>query len=116
MPAGPAPTTATRRGRCSVGDGATPSSDTTGILTRPRPGAPGTPPLVRPDDARAIRSDAGVVAVEAALQVLGQRDPAARGEGRLGAVLLGRRQRAGAGQPAVLPGQVARGGHGADDP
>src|SRR3954470_3060454 len=35
MPAGPAPTTATRRGRSADGGVAEPSAGTTGILTRP---------------------------------------------------------------------------------
>src|SRR4051795_3336624 len=35
MPAGPAPMTATRRGRSADGGVAEPSADTTGILTRP---------------------------------------------------------------------------------
>src|SRR4051794_39898411 len=86
MPAGPAPTTATRSGRSGDGAGSAPSSVTTGILTRPTRCAPG--------------SDAGDVAVQAVADELGQGDPAAVGQRWLAAVRRRLGLRAGAGQPA----------------
>src|SRR3954470_19986220 len=86
MPAGPAPTTATRSGRPGEGAGSPPSFVTTGILTRGSRCAPG--------------SVAGDVLVETVADELGQADGAAVGQRRPPAVgdrpgLAGR-----AGQPA----------------
>src|SRR4051812_43812724 len=52
MPAGPAPTTATLRGRRADGDAEESSSATTGILTPPRAGAPGLLDAARREVAR----------------------------------------------------------------
>src|SRR3954469_680480 len=101
MPAGPAPTTATRSGRPGEGAGSTPSSLTTGILTRRSRCAPG--------------SAAGDVLVESAADELGQAHQPAVGQRRLPAVgdrpgLAGR-----AGQPAGQAVEVAVPGDRADD-
>src|SRR3954452_21925104 len=101
MPAGPAPTTATRRGRSVDAAGSTPSSLTEGILTRGRRCAPG--------------SDAGDVAVEPAADELSHGDPAAVGQRRLAAVRRRAGLGAGAGQPAVEAVEVAVPGDRADD-
>src|SRR3954471_21801460 len=100
MPAGPAPTTATRRGRSTDGGRGVPSSGTTGIL--------------HPAGPRGA-SSAGQVAIETALHVLGQPHPAARRERRFLAVPPGAGQRGRTGQPAGAAGEVAGGGHVADD-
>src|SRR3954470_3386629 len=100
MPAGPAPTTATRRGRSADGRRGVPSSGTTGILPCPRP----------PDT-----SSAGQVAVEAALHVLREDDLAAGRERCLPAVGLRSAQRARPGQPAGTAGEIAGRGHATDD-
>src|SRR4051794_12826557 len=95
MPAGPAPTTATRSG------GAEPGEDTTGIL--PSAATPGT------------RSLTGDVAVELVLDVLGERDPPRGCQRR--SLADGPRAGgcAGAGQPTVEFGEGAVRGNGAGD-
>src|SRR4051812_18200430 len=101
MPAGPAPTTATRRGRSVDAAGSTPSSLTEGNLTRGGRGGPG--------------SDAGEGAVEPAADELGQGDPAAVGQCRLAAVRRRAGLGAGAGHPAVEAIEVAVPGDHAGD-
>src|SRR4051794_21450165 len=107
MPAGPAPTTATRSGWFPDG-GAEASSVTPRILTPRGPRAPAQRARKRP-------SAAGVVAVQPGDDVLAEGHPPARGQRRWIAGRRRRGQRGAAGQPGMPPGEDAARADGADD-
>src|SRR4051794_28704485 len=110
MPAGPAPTTATRSGWFPEGVEGAPSSDTSCILTPRGTRAPA-------QRARIVSaSGAGVVAVQAGDDVLAERHATAR-DGRGGAAGRRRPGQAGRpGQPVRAPGENAVGPDGSRDP
>src|SRR3712207_1580090 len=116
MPAGPAPTTATRSGRddegAADGGGAAPSADTTRILSWPGPFAPDPP---RDPEPGARSSAAGDVVVQVAGDVLAEHDVAVGHQRVLLAGVLGLLDGHRSGEPAAQPGQDAVLLHVADD-
>src|SRR3954447_15768637 len=110
MPAGPAPTTATRSGWFPEGAEAAPSSDTTSILTPRGTRAPAQRARIVPASA------AGVVVVKPRDDELAERHPTPRDERGGVAGGHGPGQGSRPGQPVRAPGEVAVRPHGSRDP